>query len=75
MKLQLIALSFVVIGCFQLLDVDGQKKTSTVGFTFHLFDFLPLRTMILFVTRHVLPNSYLFTSAIIYWFSLCVRRG
>lgn len=32
MKLQLIALSFIVIGCSQLLDVDGQKKVSVVRF-------------------------------------------
>lgn len=31
MKLQIIAISFVVIGCFQLLDVDGQKKNSVVS--------------------------------------------
>lgn len=49
MKLQIIALSFVVIGCFQLLDVDGQKKSGTVSFQ-SIFVYAQNRT--LFVTRH-----------------------
>lgn len=47
MKLQFIALSFVVIGCFQLLDVDGSKKAGSVS-----IDCIYVSVHTLFVTRH-----------------------
>lgn len=31
MKFQLILLSFMVLGCFQLLDVDGLRKSGSVS--------------------------------------------
>lgn len=49
MKLQFIALSFVVIGCFQLLDVDGSKKAGSVS-----IDCIYVSVHTLFVTRHII---------------------
>lgn len=56
MKLQLIGLSFLVIGCFQLLDVDGQKKVSAVRvihkYVFSVQHNNRRKTDFVFVTRH-----------------------
>lgn len=64
MKLQIVALSFVVIGCFQLLDVDGNKKSVSVSeisvfVTRHLYVATVAGALIPFI-GHIALSSYLY---------------